>query len=105
MSFEYIDTEYAVRGKTSEHADVFQGQFVELVPGMRIVERVEFDSENSAFSGAMMVTTTFTVARDGTEVILMCENVPEGISHNDHHKGMAATLENLAAYTDEGSQH
>jgi uncharacterized protein YndB with AHSA1/START domain len=66
MSFEYIDTEHAVRGKTSEHADVFQGQFVELVPGMRIVERVEFDSENSAFSGAMMVTT---VVRDGTEVI------------------------------------
>jgi hypothetical protein len=33
MSFEYIDTEHAVRGKMSEHADVFQGQFVELVPG------------------------------------------------------------------------
>jgi hypothetical protein len=52
-----------------------------------------------------MVTTTFTVVRDGTEVILMCENVLEGISQNDHDKGMAATLENLAAYTEEGSQH
>ncbi|WP_010530518.1 SRPBCC domain-containing protein [Lentibacillus jeotgali] len=40
-------------GKTSENTDVAQGKFVELVPDKRIVQSVEFDSEDPAFSGEM----------------------------------------------------
>ena len=52
-------------GKTSANADVFEGQFVELVPGERIVERVEFRSDDPAFAGAMTITTTLRCRRRG----------------------------------------
>jgi uncharacterized protein YndB with AHSA1/START domain len=49
MAFEYANADHRVRGKTSEHADVFQGRFLELVPDKRIVELVEFESDDPAF--------------------------------------------------------
>lgn len=100
MAFIYTEPSPEVRGKTSAHADVVQGQFVELVPNQRIVERVEFESDDPAFSGAMTITTTLTPVPGGTEVRFTCENVPPGIRPEHHERGMASTLENLAAFTE-----
>lgn len=100
MSFEYAGTEHSVRGKTSEHADVFRGRFLELVPDKRIVEQVEFESDDPAFAGAMTVITTLIPVPGGTEVTIRCENVPAGILPDDHQAGMASTLANLAAFTE-----
>ena len=96
MAFVYEDA--SVRGKTTEHADVFEGTFVELVPNERIVERVKFQSDNPAFGGAMTITTTLIAVAGGTEVRIVCENVPAGIRAEDHQVGMASTLANLAAF-------
>ena len=96
MAFIYEDA--SVRGKTSANADVFEGQFVELVPEQRIVERVVFESDDAAFAGAMTVMTTLTPVPGGTEVGIVCENVPVGIRAEDHAMGMASTLANLAAF-------
>jgi uncharacterized protein YndB with AHSA1/START domain len=49
MRFSYTDSDHNVCGKTSEHADVFSRQFLQLVPDERIVERVEFESDDPAF--------------------------------------------------------
>ena len=100
ISFAYTGTDHAGRGKTSEHADVFQGRFVELVPDKRIVERVEFESDDPAFAGAMKVITVLTAVPGGTEVTISCENVPSGIGPGDHQKGIRSTLKNLAAFTE-----
>lgn len=100
MSFGYKVTDHTVRGKTSEHADVFEGKFVELVPNRKIVERVVFESDDPAYAGAMTITTTFTPAPGGTEVSFRCEDVPEGIRPEDHQQGMASSLNNLAAHTE-----
>ena len=100
MSFLYTDADHGVRGKTSEHADVFHGQFLELVPGERIVELVEFESDDPAFAGAMTVTTNLVPVSGGTEVTIRCENVPSGIRSSDHEAGIKSTLENLAAFTE-----
>jgi uncharacterized protein YndB with AHSA1/START domain len=100
MSFAYRDTKHAVAGKTSEHADTFHGQFVELVPDRRIVERVEFESNDPAFAGAMTITTTLTAKANGTDITILCENVPRGIRAEDHEIGMTSTLANLAAFTE-----
>jgi hypothetical protein len=35
MSFDYADTHHEVPGKTSAHANIFQGRFLELVPDKR----------------------------------------------------------------------
>jgi uncharacterized protein YndB with AHSA1/START domain len=100
MSFAYTDTDHTVRGKTSEHADVFQGRFLELVPNERIVELVEFESDDPAFAGAMTIITTLAAVSGGTEVTILCENVPSGIRPGDHQIGMTSTLKNLASFTE-----
>ena len=56
------------------------------------MERVEFESEDPAFAGAMTVTTTLDAQPDGTKVTILCENVPSGISQADHEAGIASTL-------------
>ena len=69
--------------------------FVALVPGEFIVERGEFESTESAYAGAMTVTTTFTPTVEGTRVDIVCQNVPDGISAGDHQAGLASTLASL----------
>jgi uncharacterized protein YndB with AHSA1/START domain len=100
MSLTYLEQDHSAPGKTSEHTDVVAGRFVELVPDQRIVQVVEFDSEDPAFSGAMSMTWTLTAVPGGTEVGIRCENVPEGIRKEDHDAGLRSTLSNLAAFTE-----
>ncbi|PSJ60335.1 SRPBCC family protein [Pseudaminobacter soli (ex Li et al. 2025)] len=100
MSFSYADASHEVRGKTSDDADVFEGRFLELVPDQRVVELIEFESDDPAFAGAMTVTTSLRAVDGGTEVTIRCENVPRGIRPEDHAAGMASTLDNLANFTE-----
>jgi len=100
MSLTYTGSDHPVPGKTSEHTDVVRGIFLELVPDKRIVQQFEFESDDPAFSGAMTMTWTLTAVAEGTEVAIVCRNVPEGIRQEDHELGMQSSLENLAAYTE-----
>jgi hypothetical protein len=47
---------------------VFPRRFLELVPNERIVELVEFESDDSAFERAMTLVTTLVAVLSGTEV-------------------------------------
>ena len=105
MSFDYIDAHHEVAGKSSEHADIFHGRFLELVPDKRIVELVEFESGDPAFAGGMTITTTLVPVSGGTEVTFTAKNVPAGIQPEDHQKGMKSTLENLAEYTESAKRN
>lgn len=98
MAFIYEDA--GSHGKTSDNADVFEGRFVELVPDRRVVEVVEFESDDPAFAGAMRMVTTLEPVAGGTRVTVSCENVPPGISEDDHREGIASSLANLAAFTE-----
>src|ERR1700744_1519525 len=42
MSLTYDGPDHSAPGKTSEHADVFQGRFLELIPDERIVWQIQF---------------------------------------------------------------
>ena len=98
MAFIYEDA--GSHGKTSDNADVFEGRFVELVPDRRVVEVVEFESDDPAFAGAMRIVTTLERVAGGTRVTVSCEDVPPGISEDDHREGIASSLANLAAFTE-----
>lgn len=87
-------------GKTTDNADVFEGRFAELVPGKRVAELVEFESDDPAFAGSMRIVTTLEPVEGGTRVTVSCEDVPAGISEDDHQKGIASSLENLAAFVE-----
>lgn len=97
MTLTYDDAGSA-HGKSSNDTDIVDGRFAELVPGRRIVELVDFQSDDPAFAGTMKITTSLTPVPGGTEVAIACENVPGGISPKDHQAGMNSTLANLAAY-------
>lgn len=98
MAFIYTDTSHSSPGKTSDHIDLFDGRFVELVPGERIVEAIEFLTNDPAFAGVMRVVTELKATAQGTDVAMRCEDVPRGISEADHVEGINSTLANLAAY-------
>jgi uncharacterized protein YndB with AHSA1/START domain len=88
------------QGKTTEDADVVHGRFLELVPNQKIVQSVQFESDDPRFAGEMTMTWLFTPGPEGTTVQITAENVPEGISPADHAAGFAATLANLAAFVE-----
>jgi uncharacterized protein YndB with AHSA1/START domain len=98
MALIYEDQ--SIQGKSSSNVDVVEGRFQELVPGKRMVEVVTFESDDPAFAGEMTITTTLTPIPRGTEVQIVCENVPSGISAADHEAGLTSTLQNLATYTE-----
>jgi uncharacterized protein YndB with AHSA1/START domain len=88
------------QGKTTEDADVVHGRFLELVPNQKIVQSVQFDSDDPRFAGEMVMTWLLTPAPEGTTVQITAENVPVGISPADHAAGITATLANLAAFVE-----
>lgn len=100
MSLTYLETDHAAKGKSSEDADVVKGRFLELVPDERMVQLVEFESEDPVFAGEMIMTWTLAAVPEGTAVTIVCENVPEGIRKEDHDVGLKSTLDNLAEYTE-----
>jgi uncharacterized protein YndB with AHSA1/START domain len=96
ISLTYQDPEHPVGGKTSADTDTVQGKFVELAPYSRIVEVVEFDSEDPAFAGEMRITVTFADAAEGTEITFLCQDIPEGIRPEDNEQGCKESLQKLA---------
>lgn len=87
-------------GKATADSDVVDVRFVELVPDVRVVEAVDFDSDDPAFAGTMTMTWELVEADDGTRVEIRADDVPDGISAEDHATGLASSLANLAAYLD-----
>ena len=97
MTLTYEQPDHAVFGKSSEHSDVVEAKFVELVPNERVVQLVDFESADPAFAGTMRMTWSLAAVASGTEVTFVCENVPEGIRKEDHDEGLRSSLSNLAA--------
>lgn len=97
MTLTYQDATHG-SGKSSQNTDVVEGCFAELVPNVRVVQCVDFESDDPAFAGTMTMTWALRQVADGTEVSFTCENVPAGISAEAHAVGLASSLANLAAF-------
>lgn len=93
----YVDAS-AARGKATAESDVVEARFVEIVPGVRITQAVDFVSDDPAYAGTMTMTWEVTEVDEGTRVDITAENVPDGISEEDHAAGLASSLANLAAH-------
>jgi uncharacterized protein YndB with AHSA1/START domain len=97
MSLTYQDPQHLPGGKTSDDTDTFHGKFVELVPYERIVEVIEFESQDPRFAGEMRITTSFTDTDEGTEITVLCQDIPAGIRLEDNEMGSKQSLQKLAA--------
>ena len=83
-------------GKTTADSDVVEARFVELVPGARVVQDVDFVADDPRHAGTMTMTWELTPVGQGTRVDIRADNVPPGISADDHAVGLASSLANLA---------
>jgi len=87
-------------GKTTPDSDVVEARFVDLVPDERVVQAVDFVSEDPALAGTMTMTWRLSAEGRGTRVEIRADDVPVGISPGDHAVGMASSLANLAAFVE-----
>jgi uncharacterized protein YndB with AHSA1/START domain len=97
MVLTYSDASGAP-GKASADSDIVEARFIDIVPGERVVQAVDFVSDNPANAGTMTMTWQVTPVDAGTRVDIVAEDVPDGISADDHAAGLASSLTNLAAY-------
>jgi uncharacterized protein YndB with AHSA1/START domain len=90
----------ASSGKATPDSDIVEARYVALVPGVRVVQAVDFDSDDPAFAGTMTMTWEVSAVGDGTRVDITADDVPDGITAEDHATGLASSLANLAAYVE-----
>lgn len=89
------------RGKTTDDTDMMNAEFAELVPDQRVVWLVRFKSDDPAFAGTMRMVWDLEPAPEGTRVIILAEDVPEGIRKEDHDAGLRSSLANLARFVEQ----
>ncbi|MFB7758794.1 SRPBCC family protein [Streptomyces xiamenensis] len=87
-------------GKATADSDIVEARFVDIVPGVRVVQAVDFVSDDPANAGTMTMTWQVTAVAAGTRVDIVATDVPDGITAEDHAEGLASSLANLAAHTE-----
>ena len=100
MVLTYEDASSAP-GKSTADSDVVEARFVEVEPGVRVVQAVDFESDDPAFAGTMTMTWSVNDVDGGTLVDFRADDVPTGISAEDHAAGLTSSLANLAAYVED----
>ncbi len=87
-------------GKTAAQTDTYHGKFARLIPNQQVVEVLEFETSDASLRGEMTQTTTLTDADGGTDVLLVHEGIPPGVSAADNELGTRMALDNLAAFVE-----
>lgn len=87
-------------GKTTAHTDTYHGRFVLLVPNEQVVEVDEFETEDPALRGEMMITITLIDANGGTDVLAVHQGLPLGVSIADNEVGWREALTKLAEFVE-----
>ena len=84
--------------KSSADSDIVEARFVDIVRNDRVVQAVDFVSNDPAHAGTMTMTWAVYATDDGTLVEFTADDVPDGISAEDHSAGMTSSLENLSSF-------
>ena len=87
-------------GKATVDSDIVEARFVEIVPDVRVVQAIDFVSEDPAFAGTMTMTWEVTAVHGRTRVDITADDVPDGISAEDHATGLTSSLTNLAQHVE-----
>ena len=101
-SLSYTDPADAAQyGKTAAGRDTYHGHFAELVPDEKIVEVIEFETDDPGFQGEMTLTLLLRDVPEGTEVTLAYDHLPPAIRPEDNEVGTRSSLAKLAALVEE----
>ncbi len=93
LTYEAADS----TGKTSAHTDTYHGRFARLVADEHVVEVLEFETVDPELVGEITIATTLVDADQGTDVSIVYEGLPAGVSTADNQTGTRMALANLAA--------
>jgi uncharacterized protein YndB with AHSA1/START domain len=96
----YDDPAASGAGKAGDGTDVVEARIVDVVDGEKVVQAVDFESDNPAFAGTMTMTWAVAPVDGGraARVDIVADDVPDGITAEDHAAGMSSSLANLAAH-------
>ena len=83
-------------GKSSAHTDTYHGYFEQLLPGQRIVECLEFETDAPQMQGEQRITTELVGEGGGTRLTAVHENLPAVIHPADNEAGWHDSLTKLA---------
>ena len=84
--------------KSSADSDIVEARFVDIVPNDRVIQAVDFVSNDPSYAGTMTMTWAVYATDDGTLVEFTADDVPDGISAEDHSAGMTSSLDNLSSF-------
>jgi uncharacterized protein YndB with AHSA1/START domain len=88
-------------GKTAAGTDTYQGRFVKLVADEQVVEMLAFETDDSTMKGEMMITITLADADGGTDLHVVHDGLPPGVSVVDNDTGWRMALDKLASLVEE----
>lgn len=88
MVLTYADAS-ASKGNASADSDIVEARFIDIVPGVRVVQAVDFVSDDPAYAGTMTMSWEVTAADGGARVDITANDVPDGITAQDHAAGFA----------------
>jgi Activator of Hsp90 ATPase homolog 1-like protein len=71
--------------KTGAATDIVESRFIDLVPGVRVLQAVDFVSDDPAYAGTMTMTWEVTEVDGGTRVDIIADNVPDGNRREGSH--------------------
>jgi uncharacterized protein YndB with AHSA1/START domain len=97
MVLTYADPSTS-RGKATANSDIVEARFVDIVSGVRVVQAVDFVSDDPDYAGTMTMTWEVTAVEGGTRVDITADDVPDAVSPEDHAAGLNSSLVNLADY-------
>lgn len=90
------------QGKSGARTDTFHGRFVELVPDEKVVQTIEFETDDPAMQGVMTTTYLLTEADGGTLIGGVHEGLPSGVKPEDNEAGWRMSLAKLARLAEAG---
>jgi uncharacterized protein YndB with AHSA1/START domain len=95
MVSTYLDPSVS-RATSTPDSDIVEARFIDLVPVVRVVDAVEFESDDPTYAGTMTMTWEIMPAKGGTRVDITAHGVPNRVSSEDHVAGLSSPLERLA---------
>ena len=97
MSLYYKDNK--TQGKTSGNEDRFSATFTEIKPFERIVQTINFQSDNSKFKDEMTMQVQLDkLDTNSTKVTIIFRNIPTGIDPKDNEYGTEQSLKKQAKF-------
>jgi uncharacterized protein YndB with AHSA1/START domain len=87
-------------GKTSGRTDTYRGRFVDMIPGRRVVEVDEFETDDPALRGEMTIRIELSPELGGTRLHAVHEGLPVAVPEEDNVAGWHSALDRLAGLLD-----